>query len=55
MEENIDLDTYDPKETEAIVNSLMRHVADPNQKQEGEANIDENKVLANKLLSLAGQ
>ena len=56
-EEGIDLETYDPKETEAIVRSLARHIEQPSDKQkEGdEDNQDDNQKMANKLLSLAGQ
>ena len=37
MEEGIDIDQYNPAETEQIVNSLARHVTDPKQqKKEGQ-------------------
>ena len=57
MEEGINLDEYNPKETAAIVNSLTRHVTDPEQqKNEGEEdNLDDNQKLANTLLRHVGQ
>ena len=56
MEEGINLDEYDPQETEAIVNSLVRHVTQPAQKdKKDDTEKTENEKVTARLLRHVGQ
>ena len=56
MDEGIDFTTYSVQETQAIVNSLARHVTKPGQQQQtDDSEKTENERLADTLLKHVGQ